>query len=75
MCYVIMMLIDTKLWMQLMVDLLQEWSQNIVGLWATGLTIPASKPGRNQRFLGVEPAQPPFRWVSKIFTKGNTVGA
>ena len=29
------MLIDTKLWMQLIFGLLQEWSQNIIGVGAT----------------------------------------
>jgi hypothetical protein len=50
-----------------MFDLLQEWSQNIAGIGATGLTIPGSKPGRSQRFLAMEPAQLPVRWVPGIF--------
>jgi len=58
-----------------MFGLLQEWGLNIVGIGATGLTIKGSKPGRSQRFLAVEPAQPAVGWEPRSFLKGNTAGA
>jgi len=44
-------------------------SRNVVGIGATGLTIRGSRPGRSQRFLGVEPAQRPVRWEPRSFMK------
>jgi hypothetical protein len=56
--------------MKWMFGLLQEWSQDIVGTGAKDSTIRGSNPGRRQRFLAVEPVQPPV-W---FFAKGNTAG-